>query len=279
MKDENLSNEYIHVYDLAKTLGRCFVVADIHGNYNEFMVCLNQLNFDFSKDTIFSLGDIVDRGSDNVKSMSLIHEPWFKLIKGNHEAMIQESFFENAWGNGTAWASQIYHTEGHPDKLAFQKFKDALESVPYIFDIRLKDQRWLGVHAELPHMCMNKNDCSYEALMEDADVRYFTSIWPRESNVLWGRSHYQYNDVYCEADWIFHGHTIFSKPLVRGNRLYMDTGFFEGYQLYEARKIPGRADLTFVELGEQEIVHRIEVEFCDSPYVTKHEYYNLEMQG
>lgn len=279
MKDLTLSNEYIHVYDISKAKGRCFVVADIHGNYEEFLLCLKQLNFDFDKDIVFSLGDIIDRGSDNIKSMSLIHEPWFKLIKGNHEAMIQENFYENAWGNGTAWASQIYYTEGHPHKDQLLRFQNALVDTPYVFDIRLGDQRWLGLHAELPKKCVSKNDCSYEALMEDPEARYFTKLWPVESSVLWGRNQYQWTDVYYQADWIFHGHTIFPEPLIRGNVLYMDQGFFMGYQLWATKGIPGTGTLNFVELGPQEILHSIEVEFCNDSYVTKHNHRDLVMQA
>lgn len=266
-------NEYIHVYNISETVGRSFVVADIHGNYKEFFLCLDTIGFNFETDTIFSLGDIVDRGSDDISSMSLLKESWFKSIKGNHEAMHEVLFFENAWGNGTAWGSQIFCNESHPNRNEYFEFIENIKSLPYIFDINSNSgKRWVCAHAELPHMCRKKEDCSFESLMEDASVRYFPDVWPRTSNVLWGRSHYQYGVNYNQADWIFHGHTIFKDILIQGNEVYMDQGFFSGNLKYQAREESCLGTLNFVELNEHgnDIIHSVTMEFGDIPLVSEY---------
>lgn len=280
MKNEKLSNEYIHVYELNKS-GRDFVVADIHGNYNEFMLCLEHLNFDFSKDRIFSLGDIVDRGSNDVKAMSLLDEPWFNAIMGNHEAMIVESYYDNAYANGNAWASQIYYTEGHPDKQKLIHFTEKAKNLPFIFDIRdsESDKRWLCAHAEVPSLCFKNENVSFDALMEDADSRYYTELFLRECNVIWGRYQLHFDDYFPQVDWVFHGHTIMPNAIKKGNRLYMDQGFFQGYQNWISRNTPWNATLNFVELGSKyEILYSVSVVFCENPYVDKNSSFSIALE-
>ena len=72
--------------------GRLFVVGDIHGCYDELMQGLEQVNFDFQNDLLIAVGDLVDRGSDSLKCLNLIDEPWFKAILGNHEEMCVLSY-------------------------------------------------------------------------------------------------------------------------------------------------------------------------------------------
>ena len=279
MIDTKLSNDYIHVYNLSERSGRKFVVADIHGCYDEFMLCLEKLNFNFYTDTIFSLGDIVDRGSDNIKSMSLIKEPWFKMIMGNHEAMIAEDFYDNAFGNGNAWAAAIHYTENHEHKVEFNQFKSSIHNLPYVFDLRWNTgKRYVCAHAELPRICLKEADCSYELLNADSDLKYFTEIWPRECNVLWGRYQFIRNEFFPQAEWIFHGHTIFKEPLIKQNVVYMDQGFFHGYMDYKEFD-PSFGTLNFVELNEVglDVLHSITVGFGEDPYVISHNVLNLEL--
>lgn len=45
--------------------GRVFAVGDLHGSYNLLMAKLDEGGFDFEKDLLISVGDLVDRGSQN----------------------------------------------------------------------------------------------------------------------------------------------------------------------------------------------------------------------
>lgn len=66
-------------------IGVDYIVGDIHGKYALLLDKLSSINFDFSKDRLFSVGDIVDRGEDSYKCFSLIEEDWFYAVRGNHE--------------------------------------------------------------------------------------------------------------------------------------------------------------------------------------------------
>lgn len=68
--------------------GQDFFVGDIHGEYELLFTTLTQCQFNFECDRLFSVGDLVDRGSDSIACLALLHEPWFFAVRGNHEEML-----------------------------------------------------------------------------------------------------------------------------------------------------------------------------------------------
>lgn len=66
-----------------------YVVSDLHGHFNEFMYGLGKINFDFTKDILFVLGDCIDRGPDGIRLLNFIRKcPNMELLLGNHELMM-----------------------------------------------------------------------------------------------------------------------------------------------------------------------------------------------
>ena len=64
-----------------------YVIADIHGEYEMFMKMLQKIGLG-EEDTLYVLGDIVDRGPQPVELlMELMDMPNAELILGNHELM------------------------------------------------------------------------------------------------------------------------------------------------------------------------------------------------
>lgn len=73
--------------------GNDYVVGDIHGQYSRLIETLKVIGFDQSKDRLFSVGDLVDRGPENELILTeLVGQPWFFPVKGNHELMITQIF-------------------------------------------------------------------------------------------------------------------------------------------------------------------------------------------
>lgn len=68
--------------------GRDLVVGDLHGHRRLFEQALDQLSFDPSCDRVLSVGDLIDRGPESLATLSLIEEPWFHAVLGNHELML-----------------------------------------------------------------------------------------------------------------------------------------------------------------------------------------------
>lgn len=55
--------------------GRDFVVGDIHGCYDQLTNLLKEIKFNFAKDRMFAVGDLVDRGSKSKEVLDLLYEP------------------------------------------------------------------------------------------------------------------------------------------------------------------------------------------------------------
>ena len=67
-----------------------YVISDIHGEYKKFITLLEKINFS-EKDTLYVLGDVVDRGAEPVKVLRyMMTKPNIVPIMGNHEVMACE---------------------------------------------------------------------------------------------------------------------------------------------------------------------------------------------
>lgn len=64
-----------------------YVISDIHGMYDKFMGLLEKICFS-DEDTLYVLGDVIDRGPDPIKTLFKIREmPNVIFMIGNHELM------------------------------------------------------------------------------------------------------------------------------------------------------------------------------------------------
>ena len=70
------------------TLGRDFVIADIHGAFDLLVIALAEIDFDPEVDRIFSTGDLIDRGESSHRCTEFISLPYFHSTLGNHESML-----------------------------------------------------------------------------------------------------------------------------------------------------------------------------------------------
>lgn len=70
-----------------------YVISDIHGCYNSFLLLLKKINFN-ENDKLYILGDVIDRGPYSYEIYSWIKERYNKnvyMILGNHEDMFMEN--------------------------------------------------------------------------------------------------------------------------------------------------------------------------------------------
>lgn len=66
-----------------------YVISDLHGYpFEKFLTILGKAKFS-DRDTLYVLGDVIDRGEDGVKYLLwLTEQPNVRLILGNHEKMM-----------------------------------------------------------------------------------------------------------------------------------------------------------------------------------------------
>ena len=76
---------------------KVYVVGDLHGCHGMLMTHLEEIEFDFDADLLISVGDLIDRGGQNVECLDLITQSWFRAVRGNHEQMAIQAL--NGTGN------------------------------------------------------------------------------------------------------------------------------------------------------------------------------------
>ncbi|OAZ96307.1 metallophosphoesterase [Halomonas sp. G11] len=193
--------------------GRDFIVGDIHGQYDLLIEAMARVDFDKIKDRLFCVGDLIDRGADSLKCLSLPFEPWFFGVRGNHEMLAQEALERggNAYSlwmiNGGTWASKESRSEVR------QILFEALTYLPYARQVEVMGQQVGIVHAEPP-----------------ADWSTIEDAGPAEKEqIVWGRSRIKRMDKtpVTGIDAVVVGHTIIERPTWLGNVFYIDTGAFQ----------------------------------------------------
>lgn len=131
-----------------------YVMSDIHGEYNTLMEMLKQINFT-KEDTLYILGDVVDRGKDGVKIVELVmNTPNINMILGNHEYMFIQYFKEDA----TEKTKRQWNRNGNYNTLyGFDELTDAekkemltfLEELPDEYRLQVNGQKYILVHGFL----------------------------------------------------------------------------------------------------------------------------------
>ncbi len=202
---------YVHKFDL-NSAGRDFVVGDIHGHYTELMQALQVVAFDAGKDRLFSVGDLVDRGTENEKVINLIDTGWFFPTCGNHEDYairyhrIGRMDEDNYRLNGGSW-----FIEKRTDDR--ESLVTRLERLPMAIEVATANGRIGIVHADVP--CRNWNDLE----------NYFGSKSHRQ-RAMWSRDRFERQDVTRVAgvDHVIVGHNCHPTVMTLGNVHHIDTG-------------------------------------------------------
>ncbi len=178
-----------------------YVMADIHGEYDMFMELLEKIKLKES-DTLYILGDVLDRGPHPIKVLlKLMEMPNAVCILGNHELMALEcleflckeiteesiagmspEIIDNllCWqGNGSTTTTDEFHKlDGEMQKEVIEFIKEFL-----IYEkLAVNGRNYLLVHAGLGNFSREKGMENYslqELVWDRADykVQYFDDIY------------------------------------------------------------------------------------------------------
>jgi serine/threonine protein phosphatase 1 len=210
------------------TEGRDFIVGDLHGCLDELYEKLSAVKFHYTKDRLFSVGDLVDRGDDSFNCLKLIDYPWFHCVKGNHEVMMIEVVLgdipsnfhtQSTWlwyRNGGKWAEEFYN----PNTGWSQVFKEYVEKVDRLpLSIEIVDEEGsplVGIcHAQpLPDW-----EGHYEELTKN-EIEYI--LWQRDL-INYTKSMY-HGDTCDNIPLVYCGHTPCVGVKQVGNVRFIDTG-------------------------------------------------------
>lgn len=189
-----------------------WVAGDLHGCYTNLMNKLDTIGFDNKKDLLISVGDLVDRGAENVECLELITFPWFRAVRGNHEHMMIDGLSErgnaNHWLlNGGVWFFNLDYDK----EILAKALAHKAEELPLIIELVSKGKKYVICHADYP--------CDEYEFGKPVDHQQV--IWNRE------RISNSQDGIVKEikgADTFIFGHTPAVKPLKFANQMYIDTG-------------------------------------------------------
>ena len=174
-----------------------YVLSDIHGEYDMFIDILEKINLQ-DEDTLYVLGDVVDRGPNPVKTLlKLMEMPNAICIVGNHEVMAVECLtflkkeitdrsleeldyktldnlitWQNKGGKSTIYEFCELDSEMQNEIIDFIKDFSLYE------EVRVNSQKYLLVHAGLGNFDPKKDLNAYslnDFVWERADyeITYF----------------------------------------------------------------------------------------------------------
>jgi serine/threonine protein phosphatase 1 len=199
------------------TLGRDFVVGDLHGCIDAFEIMLSKIDFDITRDRMFSVGDLIDRGEDSLACLRLLREPWFHAVRGNHEDMMLEAIGDNSKGgvenwiyNGGDWGIECFE-EDDPE---FFELVGLVEELPLAITVQTPSLGVIGIsHAEPP--------TEWSEPCVEAEAQKL--LWSRKKIDAPGSNLKQVG-----VDFSVHGHTVTSSITVRDeiNAFWIDLGCY-----------------------------------------------------
>ena len=201
----------------ANTVGRDFVVGDMHGFLDLFLAELDRLNFDPSCDRVFSVGDLIDRGPNSMGCLRLLKQPWFHAVRGNHEQMLLDYCFPHVLSehasdvnaktflqHGGAWVLMLDAAE--KDEFWYELLP-LVQATPHLMCVGHGENRFHVVHAELltgaPEFsikCVTSpplSDCAATArVLTDADLddENGAALGAVSEAMLWGRRLFKASD-------------------------------------------------------------------------------------
>lgn len=176
-----------------------YVMSDLHGDYKKYTKMLDLIEFS-DEDTLYILGDIVDRGAEPMKILyDMSMRPNVIPLMGNHEHMaedilrmtnveITEETIETNWNEDIVRAVQEwYENGGYTTSKDFHRLTqddreyilDYLQDFSFYEEITVGENTFVLVHAGLPDFSPEKPLDEYPALLmlytkTDYTKRYYS---------------------------------------------------------------------------------------------------------
>lgn len=212
--------------------GRDFVVGDIHGCFTRLGNELSAIGFDEKVDRLFSVGDLVDRGSESEESLNWLSKPWFHPVRGNHEQMAidaADGLYDagNYISNGGAWFLALTTAER-------RLFADAFLALPIAIEVETPSGLVGIIHA----------DCPVSDWAELIDAINFDKSGAVVQMCIWSRNRINRNITtnIDSVSMVVVGHTPVTTKKYLGNVVYIDTGAVFG------------SDITIIHINQEALI-------------------------
>lgn len=214
----NIKNNIIKSFEKNKK-GTDYAVGDIHGCYTTLFYTLQKIGFDKTKDRLFCVGDLCDRGAESEHVLDFLKNDWVYSVMGNHEQILfsyeagHVSKEDMIAVGASWWLMQPKEKKG--------KILDLFFKLPIAIELET-DYGKIGIlHGECPVADWNK--------LKDV---YFSSNRARFiERTLWGDGSPHNSSIIKNIDAIVVGHMTQNQYKIAGNVHLIDTGavYKDGY--------------------------------------------------
>lgn len=189
-------------------MGKVFCSSDWHG---VGAVADKVLEFLKEDDTLYFLGDAIDRGSQGIEILTkLLADPRVKFIKGNHEMFMQECL-----------PATIKSLKEFGDIFSYEKIYDdwvhngGSDTIHGLFKLTIEEIEGIAKKlAQMPYQLIYDSPNGHKIIMEHSGYTPF-ELPRRSHDPLWDRNHFNDN---WGGDWgrsigdpektyVVHGHT------------------------------------------------------------------------
>lgn len=174
-----------------------YLISDIHGDYGVWQKAKNLLQ---EGDSLYILGDVIDRGPDGIKIlMEIVGNKQCFMLKGNHEDMMVDALTYEDMDSMRMWymnGGDVTHAElvrdlDQAQQGALVRWLRGLPEMMY-----LEDDKVLLTHSGF-HIPFG--------IRTEADVLEYAKTMEKDE-VIWDRSHLHMGGQDSEVTLI-HGHT------------------------------------------------------------------------
>lgn len=183
--------------------GRDFAVGDIHGSFDALYRALEHIGFDHINDRLFSVGDLVNRGSQSSEVTTWLDYPWFYAICGNHELMtIQRADSDAVITHDTSPYPQPWFEALSPAEQ--RRVATRLAALPLIMEVATTTGPVGLIHADCPSDDWNDIRSMNWDERNDCDPLVNTCLWSIE------RYKRRYTGAVHNIRAVVHGHMTIS---------------------------------------------------------------------
>ncbi len=192
---------------------RSLIIGDVHGCYDELILLLKKANYDPSRDVLYFVGDMINKGPRSKKVLEFIYQEKAFAVLGNHELALLR-----------------YHKQELDKDHQFHQLKLSLgdhysfwaewiSSLPSFIET---DEFFIVHGGKIPHKSFSESDKKTLCT-----IRTWDSIgedFQNSKNPLW-------YEFYKEKKTIIYGHHAAKGLTIRENVIGLDSGCVYGRKL------------------------------------------------
>lgn len=215
--------------------GRDLAVGDLHGCFSRLYKMLESIGFDGTKDRLFIVGDLVDRGPESQLVRELLKMEGVYSVRGNHDGWA----IQPGTGHHFEW---VQHGGGWYQKLSDNAKKGvvkALSALPIAIEVQTAKGLIGIVHADIP---FNNWQVFVDEIVNPKKMSRLSDII---DYTTWNRNRIRFENT-SEVEGVAAlvvGHSTVETVTQLGNVFYIDTGGW----------IPNRGYFTLFDLNTLEV--------------------------